>query len=97
MDKDRKVEFLPYELDLLNKLALAANALAEGAGFVEDGYGWRRQRHAMGALGFHARRRNDPKPVIEVNFVPDGLPDLARPRCGQDEELQRQLRRRHGA
>lgn len=27
VDKDRKVEFLPYELDLLNKLALAANAL----------------------------------------------------------------------
>ncbi|SHF73529.1 AAA domain-containing protein [Litoreibacter ascidiaceicola] len=27
VDKDRKVEFLPYELDLLNKLALAAKAL----------------------------------------------------------------------
>lgn len=27
VDKDRKVEFLPYELDLLNKLALAENAL----------------------------------------------------------------------
>jgi hypothetical protein len=27
VDKDRKVEFLPYELDLLNKLALAAKSL----------------------------------------------------------------------
>lgn len=27
VDKDRKVEFLPYELDLLNKLAMAAKAL----------------------------------------------------------------------
>lgn len=27
VDKDRRVEFLPYELDLLNKLALAAKAL----------------------------------------------------------------------
>lgn len=27
VDKDRKVEFLPYELDLLNKLALAAKTL----------------------------------------------------------------------
>lgn len=27
VDKDRKVEFLPYELDLLNKLALAAKVL----------------------------------------------------------------------
>ncbi|WP_425419752.1 AAA family ATPase [Oricola indica] len=27
VDKDRKVEFLPYELDLINKLALAAKAI----------------------------------------------------------------------
>jgi len=28
VDKNRKIEFLPYELDILNKLALAARALA---------------------------------------------------------------------
>jgi energy-coupling factor transporter ATP-binding protein EcfA2 len=34
VDKDRKVEFLPYELDLLNKLALAARDL--DAGFAQS-------------------------------------------------------------
>ncbi|MEX0921412.1 MAG: AAA family ATPase [Rhodovibrionaceae bacterium] len=30
VDKERKIEFLPYELDILNKLGLAARALDEG-------------------------------------------------------------------
>ena len=30
VDKERKIEFLPYELDLMNKLGLACRALDEG-------------------------------------------------------------------
>lgn len=37
VDKNRKVEFLPYELDLLNKLALAAKALDGDFEVLENG------------------------------------------------------------
>ena len=64
--------------------------VAERVELVEDREGPRGQRHAVLAAALHARRRDRPDGLLEVDLGPARADDLARAGGGQDGELQRQ-------